>query len=60
MYQAVVDRSAERNLLRMKKYSLIGLLILTSVISGCGEQSSNSPVTPAPDRPTFLYFYTEG
>jgi hypothetical protein len=44
----------------MKKFSLIGLLILTSLISACGQQTSDSPVTPAPDRPTFLYFFTDG
>ena len=44
----------------MNRDSLIGIALLALAISGCGAKTDASPVTPAPDRPTFLYFYTEG
>lgn len=31
------------------------ITLLTSTCSG-----PTSPITPAPDQPTFLYFYTDG
>ncbi len=36
------------------------MLALGAALTGCGEGQSESPITPAPDSPTFLYFYTDG
>lgn len=44
----------------MSRNSVIGVALLALVISSCGVKPTDSPITPAPDRPTFLYFYTEG
>ena len=43
--------------MRSKYYGLVVLMISSLLISAC--TSRDAPVTPAPDRPTFLYFYTE-
>lgn len=36
------------------------ILTLGAALAGCGEGQTDSPITPAPDSPTFLYFYTDG
>ena len=36
------------------------ILTLGAVLAGCGEGQPDSPITPAPSGPTFLYFYTDG
>ncbi|NIS81052.1 MAG: hypothetical protein GTO14_12780 [Anaerolineales bacterium] len=30
------------------------------LVTGCGASQPRSPIAPAPDKPTFLYFYTDG
>lgn len=44
----------------MKKNALLGVVLLTIMISSCSTSTGDSPITPASDRPTFLYFYTDG
>ncbi|MHA2427679.1 MAG: hypothetical protein ACXADB_06625 [Candidatus Hermodarchaeia archaeon] len=44
----------------MNRIALISIALLVVAISGCASSGGDSPITPAPDRPTFLYFYTEG
>lgn len=44
----------------MNRNSVIGVALLALVIFSCGVKPADSPFTPAPDGPTFLYFYTEG
>jgi hypothetical protein len=36
------------------------ILTLGAALAGCGEGQPDSPITPAPSGPTFLYFYTDG
>ena len=36
------------------------ILTLGAALAGCGEGQSASPITPSPNSPTFLYFYTDG
>jgi hypothetical protein len=33
--------------------------IVSILISACGS-TENPPITPAPDKLTYMYFYTEG
>ena len=35
-------------------------MALGVLVSACGAGRSGSPITPAPDSPTFIYFYTDG
>jgi hypothetical protein len=35
-------------------------IALGAFAAGCEAAASGSPITPAPDRPTFLFFYTDG
>jgi hypothetical protein len=46
-----------------KKEALIPIIlsvVFGASFAGCGEGQAPSPVTPAPDGPTFIYFYTDG
>ena len=46
-----------------KKAVLIPIIVAVALganLAGCGEGQAPSPITPAPDSPTFLYFYTDG
>jgi hypothetical protein len=36
------------------------LVVLLLSLSSCANSQAVSPITPALDRPTFLYFYTDG
>jgi hypothetical protein len=36
------------------------LFLAGLVLSGCSSGESSSPVVPAADRPTFLFFFTDG
>ncbi len=39
-------------------YSLTAVITLGLMVTGCGTEQTSFPVTPSPDKPTFLYFYT--
>ena len=42
-----------------RRYILwVSLGLFSLLLGACGAQSA-PPLTPAPDRPTFLYFYTD-
>jgi hypothetical protein len=46
---------------RMVNHTTIAAaLILSLIASGCAVEQTSSPVTPSPDKPTFVYFYTDG
>jgi hypothetical protein len=40
--------------------SITVAIALWPLLTACGAGPSGSPITPAPDSPTFLYFYTDG
>jgi hypothetical protein len=48
----------------MQKKALLLPIILAVAFgassAGCGAGQAPSPITPAPDSPTFIYFYTDG
>jgi hypothetical protein len=44
----------------MKQITVVSVAFLALVIAGCGVTGGESPITPFPDGPTFLYFYTDG
>jgi hypothetical protein len=35
-------------------------LSLGLIVTGCASSSPEVPITPSPDKSTFIYFYTEG
>jgi hypothetical protein len=39
----------------------LGFLVLTLVLPACGSSGANdtAPVTPDPERPTFIFFFTD-
>jgi hypothetical protein len=41
-------------------YSATAITTLGLMASGCAAEQRGSPVTPSPDKPTFVYFYTDG
>ncbi|MEE8121021.1 MAG: hypothetical protein V3T55_05800 [Anaerolineales bacterium] len=41
-------------------YSIAAVITLGLMVTGCGTEQTSSPVTPSPDKPTFLYFFTDG
>lgn len=43
----------------MRRFWMIPLALLAVSLTACGSRAE-SPITPAPDRPTFLFFYTDG
>ena len=43
--------------MKVTLFASVGLAIL---LAGCGADQAQSPITPAADTPTFLYFYTDG
>ena len=43
-----------------KKVAAVGLTLVALLVTGCASATSSTSITPAPDKPTFLYFYTEG
>ncbi|MCI0827133.1 MAG: hypothetical protein J4N73_05080 [Chloroflexi bacterium] len=43
-----------------KKVAAVSLTLVALLLTGCASANSSTPITPAPDKPTFLYFYTEG
>ena len=46
-----------------KKPALLSIAIaiaLGAFVAGCETDVSESPITPAPDTLTFLYFFTDG
>jgi PBP1b-binding outer membrane lipoprotein LpoB len=43
-----------------KKVAVASLVVVALLLSGCASASSSAPITPAPDKPTFLYFFTDG
>jgi hypothetical protein len=40
--------------------SVVLAMAVGALVAGCGDSASGSPITPAPDSPTFIYFYTDG
>ena len=43
-----------------RKVAVASLVVVALLLSGCDSAASSAPITPAPDKPTFLYFYTDG
>jgi len=43
----------------MRKIVFISLLLLTGLLTACST-SGDPGITPAADRPTFLFFFTDG
>lgn len=41
-------------------YSVTAVITLGLMVTGCATDQTRPPVTPSPDKPTFLYFYTNG
>jgi hypothetical protein len=47
----------------MRRVTTIGFWLLTAVLllSACGasDETSKAPVTPDPEQPTFIFFFTD-
>jgi hypothetical protein len=41
-------------------YSVTAVIALGLMVTGCGTEQTSFPVTPFPDKPTFVYFFTDG
>jgi hypothetical protein len=39
---------------------LSSVVVILALVGCGGGAATRSPVAPAPDRPTFLFFYTDG
>jgi PBP1b-binding outer membrane lipoprotein LpoB len=43
-----------------KNVAAASLALVALLLSGCASATSSAQITTAPDKPTFLYFYTDG
>ncbi|MCZ6529902.1 MAG: hypothetical protein O6949_06165 [Chloroflexi bacterium] len=43
-----------------RKVAVASLVVVALLLSGCGSAASSTQIAPASDKPTFLYFFTDG
>ena len=43
-----------------RKVAVASLVLVALLLSGCASATSSNAIAPASDKPTFLYFFTDG